>query len=138
MNRYVFLFTVLSLSVGCLKTRAELEAESTGQTQERQTIAQQRPVPIAPKAAAGQAAPVKEKAPPSAYRFEEIDEQLRAITGRIDGVENSIEQLKPGKQAEKEGGSKDKQAMEQKFQANEKPLKKSKAKAPPLNVEMHN
>ncbi len=128
MNRYFVLLIGVALLVGCLKTRAELEAEETGTGQERQTIAQQKVV--------AKNEQVKEKAPPSAYRFEEIDEQMRALNGRVDSVENSVGQLKQAKQNEKEFGAKDKQSMEQKFLAYEDALKKMEAQITAMNEEI--
>jgi len=110
MNKY-FLYTASAiLLVGCLKTRAELEAEKTGVVQERQTIAQQK-------------VPAVKQAPP-APRGDELDEQLRDLNGRIETVENSVNQMRAAKQAEAETGSKDKQAFDKKFEAYEEALKK--------------
>lgn len=130
MNKYVLIAVTTILMVGCLKTRAELEAEESGQAQERQTVAQQR------VAVRDGAAPAKEKAPPSAYRFEEYDEQMRTMSGRVDSLENAIQQLKMTKQNERELGSKDKQVTEQKFLVFEEALKKLEAQIAALNEEI--
>jgi TolA-binding protein len=128
MNRYLVVLTSSLIVVGCLKTRAELAAEETGQSQEKQTIAQQR--------VAGQQAPYKEKAPPSAYRFEEYDEQFRTLSGRVDANDNAIAQLKAAKQSEQEFGAKGRQAEEQKFLVYEEALKKLEAQVQALNEEV--
>ena len=125
MNRFMLVAIAGTLLVGCLKTRAELEAEETGQQQERQTIAQQ-------KIAGQQSAPVKEKAPPSAYRFEEYDEQMRQLTGRVDSLENALQQMKTAKQGEKESGTK----VDQKFLAYEDALKELEAQVTALTDEV--
>jgi TolA-binding protein len=128
MNRYLLVLTSSLIVVGCLKTRAELAAEESGQQQERQTIAQQR--------VAGQQAPYKEKAPPTAYRFEEYDEQMRTLSGRLDASEYAIAQLKAAKQSDQEFGAKGRQAEEQKFLAYEEALKKLEAQVQTLNDEV--
>lgn len=129
MKRF-FLFSILaSLLTGCLKTRAELEAEKSAATQQQQTVAQQRAV----HAQSQQSVPAQqEKAPPSAYRFEEYDEQMRTLNGRLDNLEALISQQTAAKQDD----SKDKQTQELKFQAYEEELKKLSAQITALSEEI--
>lgn len=127
MNRFVLAAIGLTLLVGCLKTRAELEAEETGRTAEKTTVAQQQIV---------KREGVKEKALPSAYRFDEVDEQMRQLNGRVDSVENYIAQENAAKANEKESFGKEKQSFEQKFAAYEEELKKMEAQIVALNEEI--
>jgi TolA-binding protein len=108
-----FLF-VAALTTGCLKTRAELEAEDSANQMERQTQRQQ-------------AAPYKEKAPPTAYRFEEYDQQMREFSGKIESVEAQNTQLYNLMKAERENTAKEKQLQEQKILALEEAIKKNEA-----------
>jgi TolA-binding protein len=128
MNRFMLTIIGLTVLVGCLKTRAELEAEETGHVAEKVTVAQQQTT--------RRETVVKEKAPPSAYRFEEIDEQLRALNGRVDTLENVTSQLNALKANEKDGVSKEKREMDQKFVAYEEELKKMEAQIQALNEEV--
>lgn len=115
---------------GCLKTRSELEAERMNQQQERQTQTQQR------EHAKGEVKEYKEKAPPSAYRFEEYDEQMRQLSGRVDSLESALAQTHSGKQGEKEAAYKERQALEQKFLAYEEAIKKVEAQLLIANEEI--
>ncbi len=127
-HKYLLSPLVLILLAGCLKTRAEIDAEKTGQNQQRQTVAQQntnRGDPV-----------VREKAPPAGYRFEEVDEQMRNLTGRVDSMENQLSQMQAARQGEKDGVGKDRQALEQKFSAYEDALKKMEAQLTALNEEV--
>ena len=119
------------LLTGCLKTRAELEAENTANAQQRQTVAQQRAT--AQERSAPAPAPVPEKAPPAAYRFEEYDEQMRTLSGRVDSLENFVQQQNAAKQAEGEAG---KQNAELKFKAYEEELTKLQSQVAALSEEI--
>jgi TolA-binding protein len=110
---------------GCLKTRAELAEEQSGHAQQVQTIAQQN---------TNVKESVRERAPPSAYRFEEYDEQLRQLTGRVDTLENSMQQT--AKQKDLDGAIKDKQAVDQKFVAFEEALNKLQTQLNSLSEEL--
>lgn len=131
MNKYVLILIVATLFVGCLKTRAELEAEETGQQQQRQTVAQQRTNSKETHEIG------REKAPASAYRFEEYDEQLRTLSGRVDSLENNSAQVNASKQGDRESFAKEKQAIDQKFVAYEDALKKMEAQITALNDEVN-
>lgn len=120
------LFLFMIPLVGCLKTRAELEAEQSGQQMQKQTQTQQR----------REAAPYKEKAPPSAYRFEEYDEQMRNFSGKMDGLEEKSNQLYSLMTAEREAAAKDKQLQEQKLAAYEEALKKLESEMQQLNEQI--
>lgn len=121
------------LVTGCLKTRAELDAEQSGQDMERQTQTQQRenareakPAPV----------PYKEKAPATAYRFEEYDEQMRQLGGRVDTLENHVNHLASLKVLADEGEAKNKTAQDQKFVAYEDALKKLETQVQQLSEEV--
>lgn len=126
----IFLFLAgATLLTGCLKTRAELEAENSANTQQRQTVAQQR--------AAAQERPAAPERPlPAANRFDEYDEQMRALTGRVDSLENYVQQLNAAKQSEAEGGASEKQNTNLKFQAYEEELRKLEAQVATLKEEV--
>ncbi len=122
MIRYLLLTVVFFSLSACLKTRAELEDENSGQVQERQTQTQAREHTREVRSAP--AKEVKEKAPPAAFRFEEYDEQMRSVVGRVDTLENNVSQLNAVKANEQTTAGKDRQANDQKFVAYEEALKK--------------
>ncbi len=111
---------------GCLKTRAELEAEQGEQVQQKQTTGQQR----AEK-------PYKEKAPATAYKFEEYDESMRTMGGRVDTVENRIEQLNTAATNDRAAVNKNTQIIDQKFNAYEEAIKKLEAQVTELAGEVN-
>jgi TolA-binding protein len=129
----VFLIVALT---GCLKTRAEIEAERSGQQMERQTQAQQRERAVESRPAESKPAVYREKAPATAYRFEEYDEQMRALSGRIDTLENSLNQVDAARNAEREGMNKNTQILEQKLAAYEEAIKKLDGQVQQLNEEV--
>lgn len=139
MNKLI-IFGMATLFIGCLKTRAEIDAEKSGAVQERQTIAQQRGTAIPQPAAGGAPAAPQvvrvEKAPPGAYRFEEYDEQMRTLSGRVDSLENYVQQQNAAKSAEQNLGAKEKQDFDTKFQAYEEALQKLEAQVAALNDEV--
>ena len=78
MSNIVFAMTAVSFClVGCLKTRADLKDDAEDQTPQVQTVAQQK---AEQRANAAKPAPP----PPPASRFEEYDEQMRQLNGRMD------------------------------------------------------
>lgn len=118
MNRFIpilagvcCLFTIS----GCLKTRADLRDGEAEQTLQKQTVSQEQ----------GRIKEIEKPAPTTpASRFEEIDEQMRQLNGRVDELENALSQIKSGQQGNKEAETKEKQALEQRFGAYEEELKK--------------
>lgn len=112
---------------GCLKTRAELRGDSPSPDLERQTVAQQQAQAAAPK-----------KAPPvtNASRFEEYDQDMRQLNGRVDEVENMVNQYNAAAEADKAARAQDKQALEQKFALYEDALKKMDQKIQDLIAEV--
>src|SRR5580700_9665972 len=125
MKIVTLFFLSLTLLTSCLKTRADIEAEQNNQQMEKQTVAQQKTNVV-----------VKEKAPPSAYRFEEYDEEMRNLSGRVDTLENSVAQVHAAKQNDVQATAKEKQALDQRFQAYEDELKKMETQITALNDEI--
>lgn len=113
MNRMIILAMATMLMVGCLKTRAELDEEDSAQSQEHQTVAQQKAAAKPP--------------PPPPDRFEEYDEEMRVLTGRVGNVENSLNQLQTASKADKELSAKDKQSYDREFLAFEEAVKRLEA-----------
>lgn len=134
--KQVLIFTAMLVLVGCIKTREQLRAEHTDTTLPKQTAQQQ----------VEQAREVKEKAPPTGYRFEEIDEQLRQLNGRVENLENQIARTGATSTEAQEAELKLKQTQDLKLVAYEEALKKLESdvltlskeieqlKAPPANV----
>ncbi len=122
LNFILLIALTLNLS-GCLKTRAELEAQESGGQQQRQTTTQQREQ-------------YKEKAPATAYRFEEYDERMRDFAGKIEAVESQNAQLYSLMKAEREAAAKDKEMQGQKLKAYEEALQKSEAELQQLNAQV--
>lgn len=120
------LLTMMALSLtSCLKTREELQADSNpSRPQQQQTMAQQR-------AAATEAAPAAASAPHrEAVHSEEANEQMRALNGRIETLEqaqseNKKMQMEVARQAVKE-------ETDQRFKAYEEELKNLQAKVQAL------
>jgi TolA-binding protein len=122
MRRFLILILVVPFFAGCLKTRAELEAEETDRQQEKQTVKQQ--------------APYKEKAPPTAYRFEEYDQQMREFSGKLEALEAQNTQLYNLMKAEREASAKDKQLQDQKVAALEEAVKKNESDIQAMNEQV--
>jgi len=123
MNRAA-MFVIAGFSlIGCLKTRAQLRGEDADNTPQKQVILAQR----------GQKQ-VQPQAQP-AYQ-DDMFEQLRQLNGRIDVVENSVVQLNAAHAGEKDGVSKEKQAIDLKFVAYEDALKKLEAQVAALSEEV--
>jgi TolA-binding protein len=124
MKKRFAVLIMAGVMAGCLKTRDEINAEQSHQEVEKHTVSQQQ--------AHAHEAPVKEKAPPSGYRFEEIDEQLRGLSGRVDSLENANAQMMAAKQNDN-SAAKDKAALDQRLVAYEEALKKIEAELAALS-----
>jgi TolA-binding protein len=131
MNKYVLSLVAATLLVGCLKTRAELEADDSGREQQRVTIAQQTASQPATRVA-GQTV----KSAPLADRAEEIDEQVRNLSGRIESNEAAVQQMHALEQQKKEAWIKDKQMEDQKLQAYEDAIRKLETQVQSLSDEV--
>lgn len=121
MKRTICTVVMLSL-VGCVKTRQQLRAEDGTSDMElrKQTASQQAPPPY------------KEKAPPTGYRFEEMDDQIRNLNGRLDTVENRLGQMDAASAGEKQSVTAMATAIDAKFLAYEEEIKKLKAQVQEL------
>ena len=131
MRRIAAIACALSLAGCSLKTRAELAAEQSGHAQASQTIAQQRET-----AAEGPAQGVSTAPPAPVVHEEDMDTQMRTLTGRIDTLENVVSQQSAAKQGEQDNIVKEKAAITQKFQAYEEALKKLEGEVAALNEEV--
>src|SRR5690606_30455641 len=67
---------------------------------------------------------------------EEIDEQMRQLSGRVDVVENQLAQFNAAHASEKESQMRQRQEIEQRFLAYEEALKKLEAQVLALNEEL--
>ncbi len=94
-----------------VKTRQQLKSEDGG-------------LPSTQPAEAPAQKPYKEKAPPAAYRFEEIDEQMRTLNGRVDALENRVNQADAVSASEKQSVTTMAKAIDDKFVVYEEELKK--------------
>lgn len=74
---------------------------------------------------------------PSSYRFEEYDELIRNLNGRVDVVENQLAQYNASHQGNEEARKKDLQGVDQKFLAYEEALKKLEAQVLALSEELN-
>lgn len=127
MNRFVITLLSIPAIVGCLKTRAELRSENREPArvdQQEILIAQrqQQPRPTPP--------------PPSPQYQEDAFEQLRNLSGRIDVVENQLNQMNAAQAGEKDSVAKAKKELDQKFVAYEEALKKLDAQVLALSDEI--
>jgi hypothetical protein len=99
MNRSILVLLTATVMIGCLKTRAELEAEETSHQLQKQTNSQQQQAAASPpKPQAAHVAAQVVRSAPSADRSEEIDEQMRALSGRIEANENLIQRMQAAEQ----------------------------------------
>ena len=122
MKRITLLLFLTAQLAGCLKTKADLRNEGSDNTEQRQVVATQQ-AQAKPKTAA-------------ALKFDEYDDQMRAMNGRIDSVENYISQQNAAKKGEQDTFSKDRAVTDQRFVAYEEALKKLEAEVQTLNEEM--
>ena len=120
---------------GCLKTRGDLRSESTDSTPQIQTTAAQRaqaaesaPV-VATVAAAGKPAA-------SAAKVEDMDEQMRSLTGRMEVVENNLNQTTNAADAAHNEYLKDKLSLEQRVMVYEEEFKKLQAEVAGLTEQV--
>lgn len=134
MTRSIFFVCMLALLTGCLKTRADLRAE--GEEPQKQTMAQQREERVAKNSNAPAAPAAKPPPMTTAARFEEYDDQMRQLNGRVDVLENSVTQLAAGKQGDQTATAKDKQILDMKLQAYEEALKKMESQIAALHEEI--
>lgn len=118
-------FCIMALS-GCLKTREQLRGELPDNSLQRQSVQQQ----------IDQAREAKEKAAPGGFKFEEIDEQMRQLNGRVDAIENHLSQLNAASGMEREAQSKARQGQDQKFVVYEEALKKLESQVQSLSQEV--
>ena len=121
----VLLFASLILT-GCLKTRGDLRNETADTTPQTQTVVAQR----AQAAESGptvtvMAAPGKPAA--SAAKVEDMDEQMRNLTGRMEVVENNLNQTTSAADAAHGEYLKDKLSLEQRVMVYEEEFKKMQA-----------
>ncbi len=123
MKTLALVAAVTLIVSGCLKTRQQLRGERTEPVLQRQTLQQQKEQ-------------YREKAPPSAYRFEEIDEQMRQLNGRVDTLENQVSQLSATNSDRHENESKEQESQKQKFLAYEEALKKLESQITVLGQEV--
>jgi TolA-binding protein len=72
-------------------------------------------------------APAPKEPPPQVFQQDDLFEQMRTLSGRLDNVENQLSQINAAYGAQKDGTTKDRQALEQKFVAYEEALKKLEA-----------
>src|SRR5271166_4593475 len=104
MKTSIILVCMTALLVGCLKTRADLKQDAEDETPQIQTVAQQK---AESRANATKPAP----SPTPASRFEEYDEQMRQLNGRMDVIDNAITQAGNEHQSQLEKEQKDKAAI---------------------------
>ena len=134
---YAFLSLFLLTLAGCLTTRADLRADQTAGNVTPRAVAE---VPrAATPAAVATAAPLQvvavdtplapspvKPAPPAtvATRFEEYDEQLRLITGRLDVLENNSGVANANQVTDAQAKAAEKLKIDEHFAVFEEALKK--------------
>ena len=121
MRTLLFLVSLSITLSGCVKTRAELRGEEGNGEVLRQTNTQRRE---------------NAKPPPPAPKIDEVDEQLRAMNGRIDTVENQLTQINAAHGVEKDSVTKMAQAIDQKFQNYEQAVKQLELEVAALTEEV--
>jgi len=128
MKPIIPLLLTALFAAGCvnLKTRSDLRGQGDAEPQ-RQTVRQQRE----------QAREYVEPKPVAAVaRAEEYDEQMRALNGRIDAVENHLSQVNAAQAGEKQSVTEMAKYTDKKFLAYEEELKKLEARVAALSEEV--
>src|SRR4051812_34440984 len=74
--------------------------------------------------------------PPQVFQQDDVFEQIRTLSGRLDVVENQLSQINAAHSNDKEGVNKDRQALDQKFLAYEDALKKLEAQIHAMNEDL--
>lgn len=130
MKKNLILLGACLAVTGCLKTVNDIRSEggASSAEEQKQTAAQQRSektviVKEAPKAAA-------------TARFEEYDEQIRNLNGRMDTLENHLNQNSAAAQGEKASVTEMAKYSDQKFSAYEEELKKLDARITTLAADL--
>lgn len=135
MKSSIWICSFSMLLTGCLQTRAELRGDTdASQGLPEQTRSQQAQQKVAQNTSGSTAAPVAlpPKAVPVATRFEEVDEQMRQLSGRVDVVENQLNQLNAAAANEKGSGTAEKKALEDRLLIYEEAIKKLEAQVQAL------
>jgi TolA-binding protein len=117
----MILAAIVAVTAGCFKTRAELRGDGDGEAPVEKPTAGRKQEPAKPEV----------KAPPAGFRFEEYDEQLRQLNGRIDSLE-----AKQNNSGEQESEKKDKAALNQRLQAYEEEFKRVEQQQQLLSEQM--
>lgn len=127
MNRLAIALLSIPAVVGCLKTRAELRSENRqpAQADQREILVTQRQQQAPPR-----------PPPPTPQYQEDAFEQLRNLSGRIDVVENQVNQMNAAHAGEKDSVAKTKKEVDQKFVAYEEALKKLETQVQTLSDEI--
>lgn len=139
MKSSIFVVGMSVILAGCLQTRAELRGEqNTNSGLQEQTRSQQEQVrsqPVAQNtssAPSAAVAPMASKPMPTATRLEEIEEQMRQLSGRVDVVENNLGQLNAAAANDKGSGVSEKKVLEDRLMIYEEAIKKLEAQVQAL------
>lgn len=134
MRTIAAILVLLVTSTGCLKTRAQLRDQSSDDLRNYNSP---RPAQQVAQREVRETAPARPASASSiAVRMEEYDEQLRQLNGRIDVVENSINQMNAGRQGDKDSVDREKQALNAKLTAYEEAIKKLEEQVLALSTEV--
>lgn len=128
MKQLVLLILASALTGGCvaLKTRSELRGEGSPEASRQAARAKGE----APKE-------FKEpKAAAVAARIEDYDDQFRQLNGRVDTIENQMNQINAASEGEKKSVTDMAKYADQKFVAYEEELRKMEAKIASLEQEL--
>lgn len=120
MNRWLLCLMVLVPALAW----ADLENEEAP----RREVAQRPTRKSAP--------PPEREVPAQVMQQDDLFEQMRSLSGRVDAVENMAAQLNANSGLQKDSATKDRQALEQKFVAYEDALKKLEVQIQALSEEV--
>lgn len=125
MKKLIFILSVFCMLSSCLKTRADLAEDEQSQVYGRKNADNQ----MAAGAKGGGGSQLNQKAP--VVQVDDRDEAIRAFNGRIESLENQINNL----QKEKEAAAANNAAEAQKNQALQETLTKMEAQLQKLEAE---
>lgn len=121
---------LIAVSVLAVNAFADLDEDSSESPVPGRDIAQR------PERRQAQPQRPREVPPPQIMQQDDIFEQMRTLSGRIDSVENQLVQINAAHGAQKEGAGRDRQMLEQKFVAYEEALKKLEVQIQAMSEEL--
>jgi len=110
---------MMLMTSGCLKTWNDVREDESGTRTRPAATKEAPPAPNTP-----------------ASRFEEVDEQMRALNGRVESVESAVQQLHSSRQGQADSETRLQQSLDQKLQIFEDAIRKIEGQIAQLTEEI--